>query len=126
MFIDDMRAHYRNAGNYYTAANNASDDRTRVFYQKAGEAEHLKAYEAAEKAKQDVRTQACREAKEYYDKSAEAHAKGDMKACQEYREQGDKIMADAKEKENQIKNEEEKAESETISKMGNLQRGRYY
>lgn len=126
MSIDEMREHYKNAGNYYTAANSASNAQTRSFYQQAGEAEHKKAYEAAEKAKQDVSTQACREAKEYYDKSQEAYEKGDMKAYQEYRDQGDKIMSDAKEKEKEIKNEEEKAESETLSKMGDLQRGRYH
>ena len=126
MSVNDMREHYKNAGHYFDLANKAQDSRTRGYYQQAAEKEHIKAYEATDKAKQDVMTKACWDAKEYYDKAAEAYEKGDMKAYQNYNDQGHKIMAEAKEKQTEIQKEADMAEAETRSKSEDLQRGRYH
>ena len=125
MSIDSMKEHYENAGKNYDAANRAPDDRTKAAYQEEGDKEYGKAHEEAETAKQEVRNEACKEAKGYYDKSAEAYEKGDMKAAKEYQEKGDKVMSDAKEKEKEIEKEDQKAASEARSKMEGLEKTRY-
>lgn len=128
MSIENMKDYYEAAGkNYEQAASWYKDgyDKTGTSLQKAGDKYYAQAHEEAEKAKREISSEACKEAKGYYDKSAEAYEKGDMKAADEYREKGDKVMSDAKEKEKEIEKEEQKASSEARSKMEGLERIRY-
>ena len=125
MSIDSMKEHYQNAGRNYEAANNSHSNSAKSAYQEEGDREYGKAEQEAENTKRDINTQACKEAGGYYDKSAEAYEKGDMKAAKEYQEKGDKVMSDAKEKEKEVDREKEKAASEARSKMEGLEKTRY-
>lgn len=125
MSIDSMKEHYENAGKYYDAANHAPDERTKAACQQEGDKEYGKAHEEAENAKQQINNEAGKEAKGYYDRSAEAYEKGDLKAAKEYQEKGDKVMSDAKEKEKEIEKEKQKAASEARTKMEGLEKTRY-
>lgn len=125
MSVDSMKEHYANAGKYYEAANIAPDERTKASYQEAGDKEYGKGHEVAEKEKKEINNEACKKAGAYYDKQSEAYSKGNMKAAKEYQEKGDKIMADAKEKEKAIDKEKQEAEREARSKIEGLEKRRY-
>lgn len=126
MSIDSMKEHYESAIKNYESANRALDERTKEAYQKAGDTEYNKACEEAEKAKEDIRIESCKEAKVYYDKSAEFYEKGDLRLAKEYQEKGDKVMSVAKEKENEIKKEGEKASLQIKSAKDGLEKTKYY
>lgn len=128
MSIENMKDYYKAAEkNYEYAADcyKTGYDKTGASAQKEGDRYYAQAHEEAEKEKKDIRTEACKDASKYYDKSSEAYKKGDMKAAKEYQEKGDQVMSDAKKKEKEIDKEEQKAASEARSKMEGLKKTRY-
>lgn len=123
--INLIKEHYENAGKNFEAANRFPDYKTRLAYQEEGNKEFGIAQDLTEAAKKEVSTEACKEAKVYYDKSADAYERGDIKAAKEYQEKADKIMSDCKEMGKEIEKEAYKASHEARLKMDGLELTKY-